>query len=141
MMKLLIIVFAVCATRALAGALPPDLSKALRDFDRAHYQSDIPMLTQLTDDEYTVLNSNISLENKTQFLADFRLPGFKIDPYTRRDEVNRVWKDSAVTAGVVNLSWAQDGHHHSRLLRYIDVWRNEHGRWKATFTQVTRAQR
>jgi hypothetical protein len=128
------------ATPALASELPPDLAQALQAFDRAHFRSDIPVLTRLTSENYMILNSNISLENKAQFLADFRLPGFTIAPYSRTDELNRAWRDAAVTAGVVNLSWTQSGERHTRRLRYIDIWRKHNGHWQVTFTQVTRAR-
>jgi hypothetical protein len=134
----------VAALLLLAGAssgaheIPADLKAALRDFDRAHCESDIPTLERLTSANYQVLNSNISRENKREFLADFRLPGFKIDPYERQQEDNVAWNDAAVTAGVVLLNWTQDGVHQARRLRYVDVWRRHAGRWQVTFTQVTR---
>lgn len=121
-----------------ADVLPSDLARALRHFDCAHYQSDIAALERLTSPDYMVLNSSISLENKQQFLADFNLPGFKIDPYKRQEQKNEVWADAAVTAGTVMLVWTQDGRHQSRRLRYVDVWRKQNGRWQVTFTQVTR---
>ena len=123
-----------------AGAdLPADLAEALKAFDRAHYESDIGSLIRLTSESYMIVNSDRSLEDKQQFLADFGLPGFKIDPYVRTQESNSVWPDAAVTAGVVALGWTQDGQHHTRRLRYVDIWRKQDGRWQATFTQVTQA--
>lgn len=134
----------LAALLLLAGAtssaheLPADLKAALKDFDRAHFESDIPTLERLTSANYQLLNSNISLENKREFVADFRLPGFKIEPYEREQEENAAWSDAAVTAGVVLLHWTQDGVRQARRLRYVDVWRRRAGRWQVTFTQVTR---
>jgi hypothetical protein len=133
-------IFVLGAVPASAGNLPPNLEKALKSFDQAYYQSDVPLLAHLASNGYMVLNSNLFLENKRQFLADFALPGFRIDPYVRREQMNSVWKDAAVTAGVVNLGWTQDGKHQTRLLRYVDIWQKRDGRWQVTFTQVTRAQ-
>ena len=89
-------------------------------------------------DDYVLVNSDASVENKEQFLADFRLPGFKIEPYVREQSVNKVWDGGAVTSAVVRLSWTQDGKKHTRVLRYADVWRKSNGQWQATYTQVTR---
>jgi len=139
MLKVGMALLALAAAPASAAELPADLTKALRDFDRAHFESNIPLLSRLTSDQYMILNSNISLENKQQFLADFRLPGFRIDPYGRTQEVNTAWGDAAVTAGIVNLRWTQDGRHQTRSLRYVDTWRKRRGRWEVTFTQVTLA--
>ena len=85
-----------------------------------------------------LVNSDASVENKEQFLADFRLPGFKIDPYTREQSINKVWESGAVTSGVVHLSWTQDGSKHTRVLRYADVWVKKNGQWLVVFSQVTR---
>lgn len=128
------------ALPTVGAELPPDLAQALTEFDRAHFESDIGSLTRLTSETYMVLNSDLSLEDKKQFLADFALPGFKIAPYARLQESNSVWPDAAVTTGLVKLGWTQDGRHQTRLLRYVDVWRKQDGSWRATFTQVTPAQ-
>jgi hypothetical protein len=33
------------------------------------------------------------VENKAQFLADFTLPGFRIEPYVIEQPVHRIWRD------------------------------------------------
>jgi ketosteroid isomerase-like protein len=137
-MKLLVLLFALGALRPVADDLPPDLATALRSYDRAHYESDLPRLSSLVTDDYVLVNSDASVENKEQFLADFRLPGFTIEPYTREQSINKVWANGAVTSAIVRLSWTQDGTKHSRVLRYADVWRRKNGKWQATYTQVTR---
>jgi ketosteroid isomerase-like protein len=137
-MKLALLLFALGALHTAADDLPPDLAAALSSYDRAHYESDLPRLSGLVTDDYVLVNSDASVENKEQFLADFRLPGFKIEPYTREQSVNKVWDGGAVTAAVVHLSWTQDGTKHTRALRYADVWVKKSGRWQVTFTQVTR---
>ena len=71
-------------------------------------------------------------------LADFNLPGFKIDPYVLEQPVVRVWGDGAVVGGVVHLGWTQDGKHQSRVLRVAHVWAKRGDHWEATYTQLTR---
>ncbi|HEV7703912.1 MAG TPA: nuclear transport factor 2 family protein [Gemmatimonadaceae bacterium] len=137
-MKFAELLFVLSALGPAAGELPPDLAAALNSYDRAHYESDLARLDSLVTDDYVLVNSDASVENKEQFLADFRLPGFKIEPYTREQSINKVWNDGAVTAAVVRLSWTQDGSKHTRALRYADVWMKKNGRWRVTFTQVTR---
>ena len=46
------------------------------------------------------MNSDASVEDKRQFLADFRLP-FKIDPYVVEERVEKVWGETAVFGGLV----------------------------------------
>jgi ketosteroid isomerase-like protein len=126
------------APPALAVELPHDLVKAAQDYDRAQFNNDIATLDRLVADDYVLVNSNATVENKQQFLADFNLPGFKIDPYVMEQPVEKIWGDAAVLAGLVHLSWTQDGKHHRRLLRVAYVWARRNGQWKATYTQVTR---
>ena len=124
--------------RPAVDELPPDLADALSRYDRAHYESDLPRLSSLVTDDYVLVNSDASVENKEQFLADFRLPGFKIEPYVREQPINKVWDDGAVTVANVRLIWTQDGERHMRAIRYTDVWVKKSGSWRVTFTQVTR---
>ena len=120
-------------------ALPADLAAAVKRFDDGQIHNDVSALTQLLDDDYVLVNSDASVENKAQFLADFDLPGFKIEPYVMKETVERVWQGAAVVEGLVHLHWTQDGTRHSRRLRIAHVWAKRDGSWKLCYTQVTRA--
>src|SRR3954471_6089814 len=69
------------ASPALAASLPEDLAEAVHAYDRAQFANDVATLDRLVVDDFLLVNSNASVEDKTQFLADFHLPGFKIEPY------------------------------------------------------------
>jgi ketosteroid isomerase-like protein len=137
-MKLAAAILVLSAAPALAVELQPDLAKAVQDYDRAQIHNDIPTLERLVADDYVLVNSNATVENKQQFLADFSLPGFKIDPYVVEQPVEKMWGNAAVIGGLVHLSWTQDGKHQTRLLRVAYVWAKRNGHWQATYTQVTR---
>jgi ketosteroid isomerase-like protein len=137
-MKLAAAILVLSAAPALAVELPPDLAKAVQDYDQAQIHNDIPTLERLVADDYVLVNSNATVENKQQFLADFSLPGFKIDPYVVEQPVEKMWGSAAVIGGLVHLSWTQDGKHQTRLLRVAYVWAKRNGHWQATYTQVTR---
>ena len=137
-MKLAAAILVLSAAPALAAELPPDLAKAVQDYDRAQIHNDIPTLERLVADDYVLVNSNATVENKQQFLADFNLPGFKIDPYVVEQPVEKLWDNAAVIGGLVHLSWTQDGKHQTRLLRVAYVWAKRNGHWQATYAQVTR---
>jgi ketosteroid isomerase-like protein len=138
MLKLAAAILALSATPALAAELPPDLARAVKQYDQAQIHNDVPALERLVTDDYTLVNSDATLENKRQFLADFNLPGFKIDPYVMEQRVEKVWGDAAVLAGLVRLGWTQDGKHQTRRLRIVHVWAKRDGHWRITYTQVTR---
>jgi ketosteroid isomerase-like protein len=126
------------AALTLGDTLPPDLARAVRDYDQAQFRNDVTTLDRLVDDDYVLVNSDSSVENKREFLADFHLPGFKIDPYVIEQRVAKVWGDGAVVGGLVHLGWTQDGRHQTRTLRVAYVWVRRGGRWRATYAQVTR---
>lgn len=137
-MKFAAVMLVLSAGPALAADLPADLAKAVKDYDQAQFRNDVPALANLVSDDYVLVNSNATVENKQEFLADFNLPGFKIDPYVLEQPVQKVWGDGAVIGGLVHLSWTQDGKHQTRQLRVAYVWMKRDGRWRATYAQVTR---
>ena len=137
-MKLATAILVLIGVPAFAVELPPDLANAVRDYNRAQFSNDIPTLARLVADDYVLVNSDGSVESKEQFLADFNLPGFKIDPYVVEQPLEKVWGDAAVIGGLVHLSWTQDGKHQTRLLRVAYIWAKRDGHWRATYTQVTR---
>ena len=126
------------AVPAIAAPLPADLARAAKNYDHANIDSDIPTLERLFADEYVLVNSDASVENKQQAIADFRAPGFKIDPYVMTQTVEMAWDNGAVISGVVQLSWTQEGKHQQRLIRVAHVWAKRRGAWQMTYTQVTR---
>jgi len=136
--KIFAVILVLTTAPAWAADLPPDLAKAIQDYDRAQVNNDTAVLERLVDDDYVLVNSNASVENKQQFLADFHLPGFKIDPYVIEQPMHKVWSDGAVIGGLLNLSWTQNGKHQTRRLRVAYVWAKRDGRWHATYGQVTR---
>ena len=126
------------ALPVIAAALPPELAKAAKEYDRATITSDIPMLEQLFADDYVLVNSDASVEDKQQAIADFRTPGFRIDPYVVTQPVQTAWSDGAVIGGVVHLGWMQDGKHQQRWIRIAHVWAKRESGWQMIYTQVTR---
>jgi ketosteroid isomerase-like protein len=126
------------AAPVLAAELPPDLARTIKSYDTAQVRNDISTLNGLLSEDFTLVNSNASVEDKRQFLADFSLPGFKIDPYVMDQPMSRVWGRAALISGVVHLSWTQDGRHQTRVLRFGYVWRKRGDHWRLTYTQVTR---
>ena len=136
--KLAIALLAAGAIPAIAADLPPDLATAAKDYDRANIAGDIPALERLFADDYVLVNSDASVENKQQAIADFRMPGFRIDPYVMTQPVETAWDDGAVIGGVVHLGWTQDGKHQQRWIRIAHVWARRHGAWQMIYTQVTR---
>jgi ketosteroid isomerase-like protein len=137
-MKLAVAILLLGAAPAFAGELPADLVKAVNDYHQAHFNNDLPELERLVSDDYVLVNSDATVEDKRKVLDDHALPGFKTDPYVVQQPVNQAWDNAAVTSGLVHLSWTLDGTHHTRVVRMAHVWAKRNGQWQATYTQVTR---
>jgi ketosteroid isomerase-like protein len=118
--------------------IPPDLAQAWEDYNRATIGKDIATLATLVTDDYMLVNSDASIQDKASYLADFRVPGFKLEPYNIEQPLQKSWGNAALTGGVFNLGWTQEGKHHSRRLRIAHVWTKKDGRWRISYTQLTR---
>ena len=133
---------AAAAAPALIGwkssAAAPDLDDAIRAYDRATVHNDVVALAQLVRDDYMLVNSDSTLQDKTSYLEDFKVPDFKLDPYVLEQPLRRIWGDTALVAGQVHLSWTLKGEQQSRLLRIAHVWTRSDGRWRLAYTQLTR---
>lgn len=126
------------ATSAAPGTLPPDLVKAIDAYDQATTRNDVATLGRLVAEDYVLVNSDSSVQGKHSYLADFEVPGFKVDPYVLQEPVQKVWEEVAVTGGLLHLSWTQDGRQQQRNLRIVHVWARQEARWRLTYTQLTR---
>jgi ketosteroid isomerase-like protein len=136
---LIIAALASCTTGgAAADSWPADLAQAIEDYDRATVSNDITTLANLVAADYVLVNSDSTLQNKQSYLEDFRVPGFRLDPYELQQPVRKTWGEAALLAGVVRLSWTLKGEHHERLLRIAHVWSRQDGRWRLAYTQLTR---
>ena len=117
---------------------PPSLKRAVRDYNEATIRKDIGKLSELVTDDYMLVNSDASVQNKTSYLADFRAPGFTLDPYQIEEPFYRVHGSSAITGWRFHLTWTQDGKRQARSLRIVHAWVKENGRWRIDYTQLTR---
>jgi ketosteroid isomerase-like protein len=126
------------AWAGLADA-PADLSEAVDVYNRATLSNDVVTLAELVTDDYMLVNSDTSIQDKASYLTDFDVPGFRIDPYEVEQPVQRTFGDAAFTAWLMRLGWVQEGQpHQSRRLRVVHVWTRQQARWRLAFTQLTR---
>ena len=120
------------------SSAPPDLAEALEAYNRATIAKDTVSLGAIVTDDYLLINSDSSVQGKASYLADFHVPDFKIEPYHIEDPFYRVQDGAALTSGIINLAWTQDGQHQRRRLRISHFWVKLNGQWKIAFTQLTR---
>jgi ketosteroid isomerase-like protein len=135
---LLLLCASLLGLNIAAAEMPIDLAKAIQDYQQAQVQNDVVTLDRLVTDDFVLVNSDSSVQNKKSFLEDFNKPGFKMEPYVLEQKVEKVWSDAAVVGGVMLLKWTQDGKQQSRKLRIVYVWAKKDGHWQTTYAQLTR---
>jgi ketosteroid isomerase-like protein len=116
----------------------PDLAQAVARYNRATIGMDVETLGRLVTDDYMLVNSDSSVQDKQSYLADFRVPGFRLDPYVVEEPFHRIWGDAALTGGSMRLSWISNGQRQSRHLRFVHAWKLQNGRWRLGYSQLTR---
>ena len=131
-------VLSLTAAVAHASPLPPDLAKAVADYDAAQIKGDGAELKRLLADDYTLVNSGGSIEDKAQLIADYTAPGYKLDPFVVKEPIERVWADGAVMGGIATLSGTDGGKHFEVTLRFADIWAKRHGVWQVIYTHVSK---
>jgi hypothetical protein len=128
----------VLAATAYGSDVPADLAKAVEDYDRAQINGDRAELERLLADDYTLVNSTGRIQNKSELIADYTAPGYRIEPFEVLEPVEKVWEDGAVMGGLVHLRGLDGGEPFAVTLRFADVWAKRSGRWQVIYTHVSR---
>jgi len=121
-----------------ATEIPPDLAKAVKDYDQAQMDGNRAELERLLADDYTLLNSGGKAETKSQFIAESTAPGFKLEPFVVKDAIEKVWSDGAVMGGIATLRGVDGGKPFAATLRFADIWAKLNGKWQVIYTHVSK---
>jgi len=123
---------------AVSVALPADLAKAAHDYDQAQVTSNKAELERLLADDYVLHNSGGQVQDKASFIADQVAPGYRLEPFTVEEKVEKVMGNAAILGGVARAKGTSGGEPYDVRLRFIDVWEKRGGAWKVVFSQATR---
>lgn len=121
-----------------AATLPPGLSSAIHEYDRAQLSGNRASLERLLAEDYALVNSTGEVETKPQFIAELTDPAYHLDPFTVLAPLVRSWGGGAVAGGIVRLSGSAGAARFDLCLRFADIWRERAGRWQVVYTQVGR---
>ena len=121
-----------------AAEISADLAEAVHDYDDAQVNGNAAELRRLIADDYTLVNSSGRIQNKAELIADYTTPGYKIEPFTVLEPVQKVWSDGAVMGGLVHLKGMDGGKPFAVTLRFADVWAKRDGKWQVVYAQVSR---
>jgi len=135
---MLIAALLAAASVAASAALPADLAKAAHDYDQAQVASNKAELERLLADDYVLHNSGGQVQDKASFIADQLAPGYKLEPFTVEEKVEKVMGNAAILGGVARAKGTSGGEAYDVRLRFVDVWEKRGGAWKVVFSQATR---
>lgn len=137
-MSLIAYLLMAAASPTHSPHVPPDLAAAVAAYDKAQVEGDRGELERWLADDYVLVNSRGQVEDKAKLIADYTAPGFKIEPFTVEQPVERVWKDGAVMGGVATLRGTDNGERFEVRLRFADIWAKRNGRWQVVYTHAAR---
>lgn len=123
-----------------AGPLPRDLQKAASEYDAAQVAGDRATLERLLAPDYVLVNNRGRLETKEELIADYTAPGFRLEPFTIDEPMERWWPGGAVLGGIATLKGVSAGRPYEVRLRFTDVWARRGGRWQVIHTLVAPAK-
>jgi ketosteroid isomerase-like protein len=123
---------------ALAAPLPADLAAAAHAYDEAQVHGDRAALERLVADDYVLVNGAGAVQSKAQLIADYIAPGFKLDPFTIEAPVEKVFGDTALLGGRVDMTGTDSGQRFALTVRFVDTWAKRDGQWRVVYSQVTR---
>ena len=72
-----------------AAPLPADLAAAAHAYDAAQVNGDRAALERLVADDYVLVNGAGQVQDKARLIADYVAPGFKLDPFTIEEPVEK----------------------------------------------------
>jgi ketosteroid isomerase-like protein len=123
---------------AVAAPLPADLAAAAHAYDLAQVNGDRAALERLVADDYVLVNGAGQVQDKARLIADYVAPGFKLDPFTIEEPVEKVLGDTAILGGRVKMTGVDGGQRFSLVVRFVDTWAKRDGQWRVVYSQVTR---
>lgn len=138
MISRFVAVILVLATPTYGAAVPPDLARAVRQYDEAQVRGDRAALNRLLADDYLLINSRGQSETKAQLIDDYTAPGFTLRPFNVEQPVEKVWHDAAIMGGVATLAGTDAGQSYKVRLRFTDVWARRAGHWRVIYTHASK---
>ena len=129
---------AVAGDGAKTHAVPKDLAERVHAYDEAQVKGDKAALDDLVADDYVLINSRGQRQTKSDLIADYTKPGFKLEPFVVEEPVELVWSEGAVMGGVARVRGIDDGQAYDVRLRFSDIWAKRNGKWRVIHTLVTR---
>ena len=129
---------AVLCLSAVAQSAEEELKKLEMDRAAAVVKGDTATLEKQTADDYTFINSNGQMADKSQLLSAIKSGQSKLSMDEISDMKVRVYGNVAVITGKSNVKGTLNGKDATGQVVFTRVWEKKGGRWQTVALQQTK---
>ena len=123
---------------AVAQGVEDQIKKLEMDRAAAVIKGDMMTLEKATSDDYTLININGQMSDKSQMISGFKSGQNKLSKDELSEMKVRVYGDTAVITGKVTVEGMMGGKDVSGEAMFTRVYVKKGGRWQAVALQQTR---
>lgn len=135
---ILVFVLAALCSSAVAQSVEDHIKKMETDRAAAVIKGDIDKLDKETADDYTLININGHMSDKSQMINGFKSGQNKLSQDDVSDMKVRVYGDVAVVTGRVTVKGTMGGKDASGDAMFTRVYVKKGGKWQSVALQQTR---
>ncbi len=126
------------ASFAVAESVEDQIKKLETERAASIVKGDVAALAAQTSDDYTLINLNGAVSNKTQMVESFKSGQSKFTKDEVSDMKVRVYGDTAVVTGKVSAAGMMAGKDATGDVMFTRVWIKKAGKWMCVSLQQTR---
>jgi ketosteroid isomerase-like protein len=123
---------------ASAEDVQDQLKKLETDRAAAVVKGDVEALEKATSDDYTLINMNGQMSDKSQMVSAFKSGRTKLTSDELSDMKVRVYGDTAVITGKADVKGTLGGKDATGQIMFTRVYVKKDGRWQSVAFQQTR---
>ena len=127
-----------CLSSASAQDVQDQLKKLEMDRAAAVVKGDVEALEKSTADDYSLINVNGQMSDKSQMISNFKSGQTKLTSDVVSDMKVRVYGDTAVVTGKADIKGTLGGKDATGQIRFTRVYVKKDGRWQSVAFQQTR---
>ena len=128
------------ATRQTSSGAEEQIKALERARQEAFLRGDVDFLDAQTADDYTTVNGSGTLSTKPEMIRSLRSGTTKVKSYELADLKARIYGDVAVLTGIYRDESSVNGRDRRVNVRFMRVFVNDNGRWRAMAYQQTPLQ-
>ena len=129
---------AVLLSVAWAASAEEELKKLETDRAAAVVKGDVATLEKQTSDDYTLINMNGQMSDKSQMVSAFKSGQTKLTSDELSDMKVRVYGNTAVITGKADVKGALGGRDATGQIMFTRVYVKKGGQWQSVAFQQTR---